>query len=121
MRGDQLLYKFWSSFGLPAYDNHCVPDDAAFPYIAYQSNVQEFGTALSLTATLWDNNSSFENLEQKAEEIRTYISRGGRVIADGDTGVWITWGTPFESRTADPDKKTVKAIVININAEFFVR
>ena len=30
------IYQFWNSFGLTAYEENTVPDDAAFPYITYQ-------------------------------------------------------------------------------------
>lgn len=120
MRGDQLLYKFWSTFS-QAVDSNSVDDDQEFPYIAYQCTETEFGQPISLSATVWDNDSSWEWLEQKADEIRQYISRGGRCIMDGDTGIYVTWGTPFKRRTSDPKNKNIKAIIININVEFYVR
>ena len=35
MNKEQAIHFFWSQFGLPAYDENSVPDDAQMPYITY--------------------------------------------------------------------------------------
>ena len=35
MDKSQAVHDFWSSFGLTAYDENAVPDNAQMPYITY--------------------------------------------------------------------------------------
>ena len=42
MTAEQTLHSFWSSFGLTAYDENSVPDDAVLPYITYSVSYDSF-------------------------------------------------------------------------------
>ena len=45
MDKQQAIHGFWSSFGITAYDENSVPDDAELPYITYNdlhSNMDRF-------------------------------------------------------------------------------
>lgn len=35
MNKAQAIQAFWESFGVPAYEESTVPDDAVMPYITY--------------------------------------------------------------------------------------
>jgi hypothetical protein len=35
MNKSQALQSFWESFGIPAYNEYTVPDNAEMPYITY--------------------------------------------------------------------------------------
>ena len=47
------IYQFWSGFGLTAYEENTVPNDAAFPYVTYQLVTDSFDREVAATASLW--------------------------------------------------------------------
>lgn len=117
MNKSQALQKFWSSFGLPAYDQYTVPHDAKMPYITYSDSESDFGVPVAMTGSLWYRSQSWEAITLKAYDIAHAISLGGRVIPIDDGKLWIYRGTPFMQRMADTDD-TVRRIVLNITAEY---
>ena len=44
------IYQFWSGFGLTAYEENTVPEDAVFPYVTYQLVTDSFGREVAATA-----------------------------------------------------------------------
>ena len=117
MTREQCLHAFWSSFTWKAYDETSVPDTAVLPRITYEVAVGEFGTPVSLTASLWERSTSWVGVTNKAEEIYANIGRGGIVLHyDGGT-LWIRRGSPWAQRMGDSDD-TIRRIVLNIEAEF---
>lgn len=114
----QALNSFWSSFGLTAYDEQTVPDDASLPYITYETITDALGNTLPLTASIWYRSTTWEDAEKKAQEIASGIGEGGTVIGYDTGALWITRGTSFAQRIAEPNDDTIRRIHININAEF---
>ena len=47
------IYQFWSGFGLTAYEENTVPENAAFPYVTYQLVTDSFDREVAATASLW--------------------------------------------------------------------
>lgn len=117
----QAIHRFWSSFGLPAYDENSVPSGEnapRLPYITYGVIIDTLGGVVSLSASLWYRDSSWETISKKADEISNAIGVGGKVITL-DTGyLWICRGTPFAQRMADDTDDVVRRIYLNIQAEF---
>lgn len=120
MDKSQALYHFWSSFGLPAYDEYTVPDDASLPYITYQTVTDSLGQAIPLSASVWYKGTSWEPVTKKADEIARYIGEYGHVVMKLDTGrLWITKGRPFAQRIQPTeDSDLIKRIYMNIMVEF---
>lgn len=114
----QALHKFWSDFGLKAYDENSVPDDAKLPYITYEVTYDDFGNALAQSASLWYRSSSWESITEKEQEIADFITRGGRMIAYDGGAMWIQKSTPWATRIGDPNDEMVKRIILNISIEF---
>lgn len=114
----QALHKFWSDFGLKAYDENSVPDDAKLPYITYEVTYDDFGNALAQSASLWYRSSSWESVTEKEQEIADFITRGGRMIAYDGGAMWIQKSTPWATRMGDPSDEMVKRIILNISIEF---
>ena len=112
----QALNEFWNSFGIPAYDENSVPDNAVMPYITYSVSVSDFENVLPLAASLWYYQTTWKDISIKADEIARSIGHSftARKIKDGY--MIITKGTPFAQRMADDD--TTKRIYINVNVEF---
>lgn len=118
MDKQQTLNKFWSSFGIPAYDELTVPDDAVLPYITYETTTDDFGNMLSLSASVWYRSTSWADITHKADEIGSRLGRGGKMLDFDGGAVWISKGTPWQRRMADPDDDTVRRIVLNLNVEY---
>ena len=60
MNKSQALQSFWESFGIPAYNEYTVPDNAEMPYITYSVSESNIGVPVSLTASIWYRMPSWE-------------------------------------------------------------
>lgn len=115
----QALHSFWSSFGLPAYDNTVVLDEGAtMPYITYDVSTDSLENSLSLNASLWYMSTSWEAISKKAESIAFYIKHMNPPSISIDGGrMYVTKGTPFAQRMSD-ENPMIRRIVLSINVEF---
>lgn len=118
----KTLHDFWSSFGLKAYDENTVPDDAMAAnggkYITYSVATAYFNEPVALSASIWYKSTSWAEITQKADLIGERIGLGGTVIKSDDGYLWIKRGTPFSQRMSDEDD-TIRRIYLNIEAEYF--
>ena len=112
------IYQFWNSFGLAAYEENSVPDDAAFPYITYQLVTDSFDREIPLTASLWYRSESWTAINAKTEEISQKISRGGKIISCDGGAIWLKRGQPFAQNMGDESDNLIKRKYLNITAEF---
>ena len=112
------IYQFWSSFGLAAYEENTVPDDAAFPYITYQLVTDSFDREIPLTASIWYRSESWSGINSKTEEISQKISRGGKIIPCDGGAIWLKRGQPFAQSMGDESDDLIKRKYLNITAEF---
>lgn len=112
----QALNHFWSSFGLPAYDENTVPDDAHTPYITYNTVTDSYDSPVPVSGSVWYHGTGWALVEQKAEEIAQSLDKVMRI--NEREFLWLTKGTPFASRVADSSDPNMRRIYINIMAEF---
>ena len=112
------IYQFWNSFGLTAYEENSVPDDAAFPYITYQLVTDSFDREIPLSASLWYRSESWTSINAKTEEISQKISRGGKIISCDGGAIWMKRGQPFAQSMGDESDDLIKRKYLNITAEF---
>ena len=112
------IYQFWSSFGLTAYEENTVPDDAVFPYITYQLVTDSFDLEIPLSASLWYRSESWTAINAKTEEISQKISRGGKIISCDGGAIWMKRGQPFAQNMGDESDDLIKRKYLNITAEF---
>ena len=112
------IYQFWNSFGLTAYEENTVPDNAVFPYITYQLVTDSFDREIPLSASLWYRSESWTAINAKTEEISQKISRGGKIIACDGGAIWIKRGQPFAQNMGDESDDLIKRKYLNITAEF---
>lgn len=117
MDKDQALYTFWSSFGLPAYDETSVPDYTEYPYITYSTSLSSLGNVVTLNASLWYYSTSWTDASNKAKEIAEYV--GLHKVLPLDKGyLYIVQGSPFAQRMGDDTDERIRRIIINLQAEF---
>ena len=112
------IYQFWSSFGLTAYEENTVPDDAVFPYITYQLVTDSFDREIPLTSSLWYRSESWTGINAKTEEISQKISRGGKIISCDGGAIWLKRGQPFAQSMGDESDDLIKRKYLNTTAEF---
>lgn len=111
------IHELWSGFGLTAYDENTVPDNAALPYITYEASVAGLDETVYLTASIWYRSNSWAEVSQKAEEISDYIG-GGLGVRYDDGRLWVTKQSPFAQRLADQSDEQIRRIVLQVTAEF---
>ena len=112
------IYQFWSGFGLTAYEENTVPEDAAFPYVTYQLVTDSFDREVAATASLWYRGESWTAINAKTEEINQKISRGGKIISCDGGAIWLKRGQPFAQSMGDESDDLIKRKYLNITAEF---
>ena len=112
------IYQFWNSFGLKAYEENTVTDDAAFPYITYQLVTDSFDREVAATASLWYRSESWTDINAKTDEISQKISRGGKIISCDGGAIWLKRGQPFAQNMGDESDDLIKRKYLNITAEF---
>ena len=112
------IYQFWNSFGLTAYEENSVPDDATFPYITYQLVTDSFDREIPLTVSIWYRSESWTGINAKTEEISQKISRGGKIISCDDGAIWLKRGQPFAQNMGDESDDLIKRKYLNITADF---
>lgn len=112
------IYQFWNSFGLTAYEENSVPDDATFPYITYQLVTDSFDREIPLTASIWYRSESWTGINAKTEEISQKISRGGKIIPCDGGAIWLKRGKPFAQNMGDESDDLIKRKYLNITVEF---
>ncbi len=117
MNKAQALHAFWSGFGLTAYDENTVPEDAALPYITYQVMTGSWGDALLCTASIWYRSRSWEAISLKADEIAAAIGWAGKLLPTDDGAIWLKRGSPFAQRMSDPND-SIRRILLTIIADY---
>ena len=115
---EQAIHKFWSSFDWPAYDENTVPDDATLPYITYSVIIGDYGSSITMQASLWYRSMSWKEITEKSDEIRNYLGMGGVMIEHDSGAIWIKRGSTFAQRMSDDVDKSIRRIVLNIVVDY---
>lgn len=116
MDKSQAIYSFWNNFGIPAYDENTVREDAQMPYITYNTVLDNLGHPVNLNGNLWYKGTSWRDITSKLEEITEFLKDGKIIPIDGGY-MWIVRGSPFAQRVAD-ENDLIRRIYINLTAEF---
>lgn len=116
MNKEQALHSFWSSFGVPAYDENTVPDDAKLPYITYQVVTDNYDAVTPLNASIWDKSDSWGKVTDLSHEVAQRLNEMGCIKID-DGWLHISRGSPFAQRMGEQDR-TIRRVSINVYAQF---
>lgn len=114
----QTQDEFWNSFGIPAYDENTVPDDAVMPYITYGAVVSNFENPITLLASIWYRETSWKNISNLADRIAQYIGSSYRAIKIDGGYIVLTLGSPFAQRMSDEDD-SVRRMYLMVDTEFY--
>ncbi len=113
----QALHSFWSQFGIKAYDESTVPDDAKMPYITYEVSVGDFGDDIASSASVWYYDDGWQAIENKVKQIDEVLSDGGVCIPYDDGNIWIKRSSPYKVRVADLNDM-VRRYMLNVIIEY---
>ena len=121
---EQAIHNFWSSFGLIAYDENSVPDNATLPDITYSVNIGDITSGpVTTQASLGYRSMSWKEITEKSEEIRKHLGIGGVMIEHDDGAIWIKRGNTFAQRSAagssesEQDSST-RRVVLTVDIDF---
>ena len=113
IRTAQALTQFFGSFGIPAYNENSIPDDAEPPYITYPLREPEWNSKCTFWAIVYyrHKDSNLDSLT-KADEIAAAIGTGIRLPIEG--GYVVIWPeTPLvQSMTPNGD---IRPAYINLS------
>lgn len=117
------LYSFFSSFGIPAYEENSIysmKNAPAFPYLTYEiqtDSFSEYDAALSFS--LWYSSESWVSANAKSAEISAYIGSGGKVIPCDGGYILIQRAHPFAQNMGDDSDDMIKRITHNISVRYY--
>lgn len=116
----ESIYNFWSSFGIPAYEENSVPDlqDLTFPYLTYQASSAGFDESASANVSVWTKNTSWAQADALSDSIETALKDGGQVLHYDGGLIWITPGTPFAQNMGDPSDDRIKRKLLSVQMNF---
>ena len=102
----EALLAFWSQFGVPAYAEDMVPDDAKLPYIRYSVAKAPAMDATIMTAYNYHNARLMGNVERArlAEQIAEAIPEKGVKLPMDNGGFLILYrNSDFQTPYKDPE------------------
>lgn len=119
----QAQHDFWNSFGVPAYEEHSVPDEDKniYPRITYESAMSTFENLVAITASIWTRTTSWVTADTLANTIEQYIKQMGCPEINGGRYRVFIGDTTFAQRMDDPNDDQIKRIVLNVTFEFMTK
>lgn len=85
----QAMYEFFAGFGLPAYAEGFVPDDAELPYITFSTPQSGLDQKASQYVRVWYEGTDNSVPAQKADAIIAAIGNG--IMLTTDSGAVVIW------------------------------
>lgn len=110
----QALQTFYESFGVNAYPEDNVPDEAIFPWITYTQERADFGETTETVSHLHYYTDSSALPNAKAEEICKSL-RNGVVISCDEGRLVLTTSLPEWQATPDETDRLHKHRIINVS------
>ena len=99
------LHQFWSQFGVTAYDENTVPDDAVLPYITYSVSVGSFNYPTATSVSIFDRAMTWTSVTRISDQIEALLKNGGKCINYDGGAFWIRKGNPWIQRLSDSSNK----------------
>ena len=103
------LYEFFSGFGIPAYLQDTIPDNAQMPYITYELFEPECLTTAFFNASVWYKDTGLDAISRKVDEIRDAIGNGGVTLHTEEGVIRLYRDERFAQMMSDPNPETKRA------------
>lgn len=117
LKREKALFNFFSSFGLPVYDETSVPTEAKMPYLTCEIKTGHFDYAVPIAISLWYYASDWTAITEKAREIIDTIGEYKPIPYEGGGFNILIEGQQYE-RMSDTASDMIRRILINTIAEF---
>lgn len=116
----QAQYNFWSSFGVPAYEQNSVPDldDVVFPFITYEASESRFNGDVLTTASIYTRSTSWAKADELADAVFDRLKDGGATVSFTGGLIWITAEPTFAKSMGDPDDDRIKRKLLTVVLHF---
>jgi len=112
----KALYQFFSGFGLNAYVEYNIPDDAQLPYISYQLIEPDWEDGGTFYARVWYRSMSFLEVNAKIDEIAAAVGEGKSLRTPGGA-VYLSKGAPFIQFMPMEGDDTLRVAYLNFNIQ----
>ena len=110
----QALDTYLNGFGLDAYAEDTVPDNAQFPYITYRPVDPEWHQKTTFFVRVWFRSTRNAELLEKADQITEDIGEMKRLPFDG--GMVVIWPeTPKVQIMVNPNDRMVRYAYISLS------
>lgn len=110
----QALDTYLNGFGLDAYAEDTVPDDAQLPYITYRPVDPEWHQKALFYIRVWYRSTSNAQVLEKADQITGDIGEAKRLPFDG--GLVVIWPeSPKVQIMVDPNDRAVRYAYISLS------
>ena len=110
----QALDTYLNGFGLDAYAEDTVPDNAQFPYITYRVVDPEWHQKATFFIRVWYRTTSNAPVLEKADQITEDIGEAKRLPFEG--GLLVLWPeSPKVQVQVDPNDRNVRYAYINLS------
>lgn len=122
MTPEAAIWRFLSSFGIPAYASSSVPSDAAFPYITYDLVEGEMLSGeVNVPVNVWYRTESESEPNAKVREMFVGIGVGGVTLPCDGGMLWVKRGSPWaQAVTVEGEDEKVKRRYVNVNIEYLI-
>lgn len=117
----EALFRFWSSFSVPAFEENSVPsgeDFPGFPYITFPMVKSNFGDDSHIFVSVWTHSSSWEQAVSISDQVEEALKEGGICLGYDGGMVWVSSGSPFSRGTGDPNDDQVKRMLLDVVLHF---
>lgn len=120
MTPEAAIQQFLSGFGMPAYPQAAVPDDAALPYLTYALTVGDWDEGeVNIPVTMWFRTASEAIPNAAVRTVRGAVPRGGVTLPCDGGMLWVKRGSPFaQALKVEGDEDGMKRRYINLVIEY---
>lgn len=107
---------YWSSFGMPAYQELTVPDDAKMPYITYQTANGQLGGVVNVSASVYYKGTSWAAIMQEVSQMEKVIDRS--VLIEGGIMKVRKPLSNFAQPMSEAGDTKIRRILLTVEIEF---
>ena len=109
---------YWSSFGMPAYQENTVPDDKKdkYPYLTYQAVNGQLGGQLTASANLYYKGTSWATIMQEVGQMEKAIDR--QVFIDGGVMKVRKPLANFAQPAPEASDSKIRRMLLTVEIEF---
>ena len=107
---------YWSAFGIPAYDELTVPEDAKMPYLTYQKANGSLGGVMNVSASVYYKGTSWNAIIQEVNHIEKFVDK--QVFFDGGILKVRKPISHFAQPMDEPSDKKIRRMVLTVEMEF---